>query len=137
MTGDREALREEVARALTQHRPTRGMKVSMGSTCACGWWSESPDAVGDARQQRDRLVPSLAHHQADAVLAVVQPHLEHQYDCGVLAGTDSGFTAGQEKALREAADWFMDRDGSTHVVDALCQRRLTGEYPDADAGPGT
>lgn len=39
-----------------------------------------------------------------------------------------------EDVLREAADYFMQRDGVTYVVEALCQRRLTGEWPAYEEG---
>lgn len=33
--------REEIARLLNYHHRTRGMAVTMGTTCACGYWSGS------------------------------------------------------------------------------------------------
>jgi len=34
-----------IAEVLTHHYPTRGMQVSMGATCHCGYWTGSePDA---------------------------------------------------------------------------------------------
>lgn len=29
----------KIAKVIQEHKPTRGMKVSMGETCQCGYWN--------------------------------------------------------------------------------------------------
>lgn len=30
---------QKIARILNEHKPTRGMRVTMGETCQCGYWT--------------------------------------------------------------------------------------------------
>lgn len=53
-------VRRDLAEALAAHQTTRGMRVSMGWTCACGWWSP------------DQSRPLILAHQVDALMPVVE-----------------------------------------------------------------
>lgn len=60
--------REDIAKALSKHHPTRGMSVSMGVTCECGYWTGSEAEAGK------RPLPwggdGLDLHRADIIAAL-------------------------------------------------------------------
>lgn len=48
-------IEEELARELNKHYPTRGMKVAMGETCECGYWTGEEDRFTPHPWGLDRL----------------------------------------------------------------------------------
>ena len=57
--------REDVATVLVKHHPTRGMSVSMGVTCECGYWTGSEPESGKQPLPWGR--DSLDLHRADVI----------------------------------------------------------------------
>lgn len=68
--GSRPPLREFIAAELNNHHPTKGMAVSMGVTCACGYWT------GSEPERGKRPLPwgadQLDLHRADIVADLVR-----------------------------------------------------------------
>lgn len=67
---EHDALTVRIAESIRAHQPTTGMKVAMGETCACGYWT------GRDRPGKERPVgyQGLQWHQATVIrelLAVV------------------------------------------------------------------
>lgn len=58
---------EVIAAVLRAHQPTRGMRVAMGETCACGYWTgvEVPGKTRPAGYQ------GLQWHQAQEIAKVL------------------------------------------------------------------
>ena len=68
---EHDALTIKIADALRKHQLTRGMAVTMGSTCDCRYWT------GQERPGKTRPVgyQGLTWHQAEVIADVVQDHI--------------------------------------------------------------
>lgn len=60
---------EALAAELAKHHPTRGMSVSTGVTCECGYWTGSEEEAGKRPLPWGR--DSLDLHRARIVAALV------------------------------------------------------------------
>jgi hypothetical protein len=58
-------IRDQLASALQRHQATRGMRVSMGWTCACGWWSDTGAPTAIVKHQSDALAPLVERIAAE------------------------------------------------------------------------
>ena len=86
----REELRERLAGVLAEHHPTTGMAVTMGVTCACGYWTGSEPEAGKRPLPwgRDRL----DLHRAELVEREIAAARAEAWRQGAAAGHHSPLT---------------------------------------------
>lgn len=81
MTAHDKALVDKVTSELGKHHRTRGLAVSMGTTCACGFWEKGRKQTGGS--------DGLASHRAEVALGVAADDLREQGGAGVRAAVEA------------------------------------------------
>ncbi|KQO98590.1 hypothetical protein ASF30_11045 [Leifsonia sp. Leaf264] len=124
-------LTERIASALAQHFPTRGMSVSMGVTCECGYWTGAEPEAGKRPLPWGR--DQLGLHRARIIRELLGLPTEYEYgvasldlDGGIYIVDHATTTADVPVLLRWALEDIADQD---HLSDAVVVRRIAqGEW---------